>query len=78
MYRQRASEIIIEFPCGYYGHIGGGLVTKEPRVFKLTQMQDCWYWRLEINRDDGLIGPFETKEEAIKDACETLGLKEGE
>jgi hypothetical protein len=53
-------------------------VAKEPRVFKLTQMQDCWYWRLEINRDDGLIGPFETKEEAIKDAWETLGLKEGE
>jgi hypothetical protein len=54
-----------------------GLVAKEPHLFKLTQMQDCWYWGLEINRDDGLIGPFETEEEAIKDARETLGINEG-
>jgi hypothetical protein len=37
-----------------------------------------WFWRVELARDDGLIGPFETKAEAIKDARETLGIKTGE
>jgi hypothetical protein len=37
-----------------------------------------WFWRLEFARNEGLIGPFETKAEAIRDARETLGMKEGE
>jgi Uncharacterized protein conserved in bacteria (DUF2188) len=37
-----------------------------------------WFWRVELARDDGLIGPFETKAEAIRDARETLELREGE
>jgi hypothetical protein len=47
------------------------------RVFRLIQMGD-WYWRLDITRDDGLIGPFPTRDEAEKDARETLGIKKGE
>jgi hypothetical protein len=29
-------------------------------------------------RDDGLIGPFPTRDEAEKDARETLGIREGD
>jgi hypothetical protein len=29
-------------------------------------------------RDDGLIGPFLTRDEAEKDAKETLGIREGD
>jgi hypothetical protein len=36
------------------------------------------FWRVELARDDGLIGPFETKGEAIRDARETLGIRDGE
>ena len=44
----------------------------------LSDRSHGWFWRVELARDDGLIGPFETKAEAIRDARETLGLKEGE
>ena len=47
-------------------------------VFKLVQSQGDWYWRLDIKRDDGLIGPFSSKGEAEKDARETPGMKDGE
>jgi hypothetical protein len=48
------------------------------RVFKLIQLSDHWYWRLDIKQDDGLIGPFVSRDEAEKDAKETLGINEGE
>jgi hypothetical protein len=48
------------------------------RVFKLIQLNGDWYWRLDIMRDDGLIGPFSSREEAEKDAKETLGTADGE
>jgi hypothetical protein len=48
------------------------------RVFKLIQLSVDWYWRLDIKNDDGLIGPFTSKDEAEKDARETLGLRDGE
>jgi hypothetical protein len=48
------------------------------RVFKLIQLSGDWFWRLDINNDDGLIGPFMFKDEAEKDARETLGIVEGE
>jgi hypothetical protein len=51
-------------------------VTK--RVFRLIQLQGDWFWCLDINNDDGLIGPFLTRDEAEQDARETLGLREGE
>jgi hypothetical protein len=47
------------------------------RVFLLIQLSGDWYWRLDIMRDDGLIGPFVSRDEAEKDAKETLGIKEG-
>jgi hypothetical protein len=47
-------------------------------VFRLIQLGDDWYWRLDIMRDDGLIGPFESRDEAEKDAKETLGIREDE
>jgi hypothetical protein len=37
-----------------------------------------WYWRLHIRNDDGLIGPFSSRDEAAKDAKETLGISEGD
>jgi hypothetical protein len=48
------------------------------RVFRLIQLSDDWYWRLDIMRDDGLIGPFVSRDEAEKDAKETLGIRDGE
>jgi hypothetical protein len=48
------------------------------RVFTLIQLQGDWFWRLDINNDDGLIGPFLSRQEAEKDARETLGIREGE
>jgi hypothetical protein len=34
------------------------------RVFKLIQLNGDWFWRLDINNDDGLIGPFMSRDEA--------------
>jgi hypothetical protein len=48
------------------------------RVFTLIQQASDWYWRLDIKNDDGLIGPFISRDEAEKDARETLGIREGE
>jgi hypothetical protein len=48
------------------------------RVFQLIQLGRDWYWRLDIRNDDGLIGPFMSRDEAEKDARETLGIAEGE
>jgi len=48
------------------------------RVFRLIQLSDDWCWRLDIKNDDGLIGPFLSRDEAEKDARETLGIREGE
>ena len=47
-------------------------------VFTLIQLRGDWFWRLDINNDDGLIGPFMSRDEAEKDARETLGIQEGE
>jgi hypothetical protein len=46
------------------------------RVFNLIELSGGWYWRLDIKNDDGLIGPFSSKDEAEEDARETLGLRE--
>jgi hypothetical protein len=46
------------------------------RVFKLTYVEGDWFWRLDIMNDDGLIGPFLTRDDAEKDARETLGIRE--
>jgi hypothetical protein len=48
------------------------------RVFQLIQLGGDWYWRLDIRNDDGLIGPFSSRDEAAKDAKETLGISEGD
>jgi hypothetical protein len=48
------------------------------RVFRLIQLGGDWFWRMDINNDDGLIGPFMSRDDAEKDAGETLGIREGE
>jgi hypothetical protein len=35
-----------------------------------------WFRCVDIARDDGLIDPFECRDEAVKDARETLGIAE--
>jgi hypothetical protein len=42
------------------------------------QLGGDWYWRLDIENDDGLIGPFLSRNEAEKDARKILGIKEGD
>ena len=44
------------------------------RVYRLIQLDADWYWRLDIMNDDGMIGPFISRDEAEKDARETLGI----
>jgi hypothetical protein len=44
------------------------------RVFRLIQLGGDWFWRLDIMNDDGLIGPFMSRDEAEKEAQETLGI----
>jgi hypothetical protein len=44
------------------------------RVFRLIRLEGDWFWRLDINNDEGLIGPFVSRDEAEKDARETLGI----
>jgi hypothetical protein len=44
--------------------------------FRLIQLEGDWYWHLDIRNDERLIGPFSCREEAEKDAGETLGLSE--
>ena len=46
------------------------------RVFKLAYVEGDWYWRLDIMNDDGLIGPFLSRDDAEKDARDTLGITE--
>jgi hypothetical protein len=43
-------------------------------MFKLVLEDGAWFWRLDIRRDDGLIGPFHSRDEAEKDAKETFGI----
>jgi hypothetical protein len=43
------------------------------RVFRLIQLDGDWYWRLDFQGDEGLIGPFLSRAEAEKDANETSG-----
>jgi hypothetical protein len=35
------------------------------RVFRLIPIEGDWYWRLDIPKDDGLIGPFSSRDEAV-------------
>jgi hypothetical protein len=37
-------------------------------VFKLVQEDGAWFGRIDLRRDDGLIGPFHSGEEAEEDA----------
>ena len=37
------------------------------RVFRLIQLRGDWFWRLDINNDDWLIGPLLSRDEAEKD-----------
>jgi hypothetical protein len=46
------------------------------RVFKLTYIEGDWYWRLDLMNEEGLIGPFRSRDDAEKDARETLGIRE--
>jgi hypothetical protein len=48
------------------------------RVFKLTYIEGDWYWGLDIMNDNGLIGPFLSRDDAGKDAKETLGFRNGD
>jgi len=43
------------------------------RVFRLIQLDGNRYWRLDIGNDDGLIGPFLSRDEAEKDARKRWG-----
>jgi hypothetical protein len=76
-------EIAREVLCECYVR-NGAFMTKGKRpdfqviAQTLPDKSQGWFWRVDLARDDGLIGPFETKAEAIRDARETLGIRQGE
>jgi hypothetical protein len=48
------------------------------RVFRLIQLEGDWYWHLDVRNDDGLIGPFISRDQAEKDARDAMGMRGGE
>jgi hypothetical protein len=46
------------------------------RVFSLTYIEGDWYWCLDMMNEEGLIGPFLSRDDAEQDARETLGIRE--
>jgi hypothetical protein len=48
--------------------------------FYLIKLRGGWCWRLDSNNDDGLIGPFMSRDEAEEDARETwdYGMVKGD
>jgi hypothetical protein len=54
----------------------GGFMDAAKSVFKLVLLNGDWYWRLDIV-DEGMIGPFSSKEEADKDAQDAWNWKLG-
>jgi hypothetical protein len=61
-------------------------VIKLPRpiiqLFSVTLNENGWFWcsdaAWEVRGADSLIGPFASRDEAVRDAWETLGIKEEE
>jgi hypothetical protein len=48
-------------------------------TFSVIQKDGSWFWcSLSLMRENELIGPFPSQEEAEKDAKATLGIKEGQ
>jgi hypothetical protein len=61
------------------------MLTRRP-IYRIVEQRlsdggRVWFWHLEWSqrdpRDNGLIGPFLSQEEADKDARETLGINDG-
>jgi hypothetical protein len=50
-------------------------------LFSVVQREDGWHWcsdaSWEMRGTDALIGPFWSRDEAVKDAWKTLGIKDG-
>ena len=47
--------------------------------FSVIAKGAAWFWcSLSLMKNDELIGPFPSEEEAEKDAKATLGIKDGE
>jgi hypothetical protein len=50
--------------------------------FSVVLRENGWFWcsddAWEMRGADALIGPFESRDEAVRDAWETLGIKEQE
>jgi hypothetical protein len=47
--------------------------------FSVIAKGEAWFWcSLSLMKNDELIGPFPSEEEAEKDAGATLGLGDGE
>ena len=50
--------------------------------FSAVHLENGWFWcsdaAWQLRGKDALIGPFASRDEAVKDAWETLGIREGE
>jgi hypothetical protein len=49
--------------------------------FSVARLENGWFWcsdaAWDLRGTEALIGPFESRDEAVKDAWETLGIKDG-
>jgi hypothetical protein len=73
----------LENCCAHVMCTGGiGLPRSGFPRFSVAQLEGGWFWctdaSWEVGGRDALIGPFESRDDAVKDAWQTLGLKEGD
>jgi hypothetical protein len=80
MHTQGNYDFIRGFLC--CANRGGRLARAGFPRFSIAQMESGWFWctdaSWEMRGPDALIGPYESRDEALKYAWEALGIKEGE
>jgi hypothetical protein len=78
--------IVKELPCTTYvqNNKGEGSELSRPVItsFNIVQRENAWFWcsdvSWEVRGAEALIGPFLSRDEAVADAWEALGIKERE
>jgi hypothetical protein len=65
--------------CAYLARHGGRIAISSGPSFSVIAKGAAWFWcSLSLMKNDELIGPFPSEEEAKKDAKATLGIEDGE
>jgi hypothetical protein len=79
MHSQTMIEIIREFLCRCYVRNGGAMGSVPPNVGvffgKADKRSEGWYWTEALVIQKAAKGPFETKEQAIENAIQSLAAQ---